>query len=707
MSNQIHQLPDNHYDFGTAFDYDLWTRNTRVDLTKVNWDSGYRDVVDFGSVEKRDAFFNTVTTTTLYTSTTYRIKPNNPRIRLDIPYNAALRFNYLVVTQGAAPMSGHDGRKFFYFVHEVNYIAENTTELVIQLDAWQSYFYDVKLLSGYVVKGHLGVKIAANSYNHPIYDIPESIDLGGDYTTDKVVWHEEEIFSASSPIMVSSTISLASDPGTTSEPKNPSAKPLSDPGVTTGLETYLIAATDYNYYMQLMSAYPWITNGIVRANLVPTRTPLGKRAASVSTTYPPRNALKQVPLCSRTGAKWEYIDLKGIHSKMSGPDGWGNPEIPKLANIYRKVFAAPYSFIEMYANNGTSVVVNPRTQRNGNMQIAVNTGLVPWAESAMYRVTSDSNYLMNDLALTIRNFPTVPVVNNQAAIAYASQARSIQAARTNAKWGEQRAIMGANNAYNNAEIGANAASNMQQMQADANVQMTDYQNERGFQSAMISGVAQIAGSGASGGMGGGAIGAAAGMVMGAMSAGAGLIGQIHGAATASEVTRMNNATANRAVGISNQAGMAIAGNNQAMAAIGAKGDYAAAINAIDAKVQDLTMTPPSMAGAIGGEMELVANGLNLYFQVRFKSLTVDAKTRVLNMFARYGYATNRFHKFNGLKVMKQFSYWQVLELSMDTSGLHTNEMFANALRGILEKGVTVYTSPEFIGRNDFEGNAVA
>ena len=36
-------------DFGLDFDYAVWTPGTQVGLTRVRWDSTYRDIVRFSS----------------------------------------------------------------------------------------------------------------------------------------------------------------------------------------------------------------------------------------------------------------------------------------------------------------------------------------------------------------------------------------------------------------------------------------------------------------------------------------------------------------------------------------------------------------------------------------------------------------------------------------------------------------------------------
>ena len=697
MSNQIQQLPGDMPTFGYAFDYDLWSPNTKVSLCRVNWDSGYKDVVDFGTAKDRDKYFEQLESVALYTEGTYVIRPNSPTVRLDIPYNKAIEYNYIVVSQGDAPIAGGEGRKFFYFIHEVNYKAANSTEFVIQLDVWQTFYYGVTLLSGYVVRGHVGVQIANGSYYHEIYDVPESIDIGENY--DRPRWlHHEAVFSQSSPILVSSTISLTKDPGTKKAANNPSAKSTNVNNMPMGLECVALKSSpDFSYYMDKMGDFSWITIGMQRAVLAPVRASVSKRIAATNANYPPRDPNKQViiwePPTSRNVSPIVVNNL----SKTLKETLWDRSDYPKTSNIYRKIYAAPFTVIELYSTNGTSVSVNPRTQVDDTLRVEVFMGLVPWAESISFRVASDRYMHMDDLALVLRNFPTLPVVNNMANASIAAQSRSIQASRVNANWAQQRAIMGANVAMDNANIGANTASELQQMQAGANTRMTDYTNTRGLQSSIINATTGMAGS---------AAGGIPGLAAGALGSGAGIAGQIHGAATASQVTEMNNNTAARATNIGNQGMLAAAANNQNMAIIGAKGDYAAAINAIDARVQDIAMTPPSMAGAVGGEMELVASRGSVDFIVRVKTIGDDAQTRVLRMFARYGYTINRFHKFDGLNVMTQFSYWQVLDLSLDASNIRANEMFLNALRGIMEKGVTVYTSPEYIGKNDFTGNTL-
>ena len=133
----ISSLP-NDSSFGTQFDYSVWGPGTEVTLCNVPWDSMYRDVYWFDSPERtikyiqdlnRDRNIPTVTISHL----TYCAQ--NVPVRINIPFSEANVFNYLIVQNSSFPISQENrATTFFYFIHSVDYIAPETTQLTISLD---------------------------------------------------------------------------------------------------------------------------------------------------------------------------------------------------------------------------------------------------------------------------------------------------------------------------------------------------------------------------------------------------------------------------------------------------------------------------------------------------------------------------------------------------------------------------------------------
>lgn len=146
-----------------------------------------------------------------------------------------------------------------------------------------------------------------------------------------------------------------------------------------------------------------------------------------------------------------------------------------------------------------------------------------------------------------------------------------------------------------------------------------------------------------------------------------------------------------------------ADTNLAYAQFAAKGDYAIAIQGIQAKVQDARLTQPTTSGLNGGDTFNMSNGFCAVV-LKFKRVKSNFMRQVGDFFLRYGYYVNRWMiPPADLKCMNNFTYWKMQEVSLSSSGVP--ETFKETVRGIFEKGVTVWSNPDIMYRIDFEDNA--
>src|SRR5690606_35089613 len=150
-------------------------------------------------------------------------------------------------------------------------------------------------------------------------------------------------------------------------------------------------------------------------------------------------------------------------------------------------------------------------------------------------------------------------------------------------------------------------------------------------------------------------------VGGVGAAGNALVGGVaRGMSQSADLLRSSNSNdySRRMLGVSNATQSQIAGKNKELADFATKGNYEQAIAAIEAKTQDLMMTPPSMIGQYGGEThQLVHDGLLV--SLRWKMINRGALTRVGEHWLQYGYNLHRWIvPPAGLKCMTKFSYWK-------------------------------------------------
>ncbi len=162
----------NVYAYKNEFDYTRWIANTKVKLTNVLWNSDYRDVVKFDTNIERDRWFNEHEDAYEVTLKTNHSIPPEGGIKLPIPYDVAVRYNYMVVdipimTSVNNPIEYEDiesgVRRWYFFVDEVSNRAPNTTMFNISLDVWTQFQNDIEINYLFLERGH--APVAATDVN--------------------------------------------------------------------------------------------------------------------------------------------------------------------------------------------------------------------------------------------------------------------------------------------------------------------------------------------------------------------------------------------------------------------------------------------------------------------------------------------------------------------------------------------------------------
>lgn len=168
-SGEFPYLDDvNVFKWKNDFDYTRWGEQSKITLCNVPFDVEYENIVDWQTVDNRDAQLNALQH---YTSeplgSNFRIDKNQ-RIKLPIPFDIADGANYLIVRNRLAATRGNiDYEKeggisdLFFFILDCEQKAPNTTEFTLKLDIWTTYFQRISLQAGMVERGHAAVAAAA------------------------------------------------------------------------------------------------------------------------------------------------------------------------------------------------------------------------------------------------------------------------------------------------------------------------------------------------------------------------------------------------------------------------------------------------------------------------------------------------------------------------------------------------------------------
>jgi hypothetical protein len=705
-SDTILSVPDTVTDAGEDFHWSVWTEDTQLTLVNVRWNSDYRDLVRFADRAALDAWID-AQPNLQYNN--YSYLPFQRNVSIDAPINSVFPYNYVRARNSLTPVPGDQQRSYYYFIVGVDYVSPETTMLTLQLDVWQTFGYEVAFGSSYVERGHIGIanQNSFNGYGRDYLTELEGFDLGGEYRTVHVETNSI-LGTATTPwILICSTADLSVNPGTADAPQIQSAPPSFFQNTPSGPSWYYFKTEgDFVGFMESIVTSPWIGQSIISITAIPpfTRYYAGFVETPITVNG---QTLYKVP-----------ADAPVPHSTAALP-GWRDAAF--ITNILGARYAAlkkfltfPYMLLELTTWTGSPAVLKPEMWQDPDATVRELSAMVPPGQRIVihplrYNADAETQNALTetqtdqqwddygeflDLAVTISNFPTFAVVNSMALSYLASNRNSLNYAFTNAAWDQQRAIAGA-------QAGADVASRGIQNQAQQSGIANTLDSQTAGNNAMAA--MQVAAIGAAGSVAGGtAGGGAAGAAGGAIDGVAGMVS----ASVQSNNMLANTGLAIGARGASTIANMQAAGSirdtNQQYANFAANGDYAMARLATVAKMQDARMIQPSTAGQVGGDAFNLINGA-LGWSLRWKMPNLKVLRQIGDFWLRYGYAVHQYVTLpTDLMVMTRFTYWKLSETYLGVAPVP--EGFKQTIRGIFEKGVTVWRDPDDIGAIDWADN---
>lgn len=716
--NQIPAVPSSVTKAGLNFNYALWTAGTVLTLATVPWDSDYRNTMSFPTKGGLDSYLNKQANT-LKVENMKHMRLDQP-IRIDAPFEHVSLYNYVRAHNPAQPVLGGSlPSTYYYFIQSVTYTAPNTTTLNVQLDVWATFFPNVSLGRCYIERGHIGIANENQMYRNgrEYLTVPEGLDLGNDMeivqsdvrtiATSNTGTASEEYYS----IMIVTTTDLEKAGSMTGD----------DPLVVTSsgstLENLPNSANMYFFdglddYRSFLDAYAdkaWVTQSIIQVTVIPplVMTKLNTREAIIQ-------GVSGITITTPD-------DLGGgiVDQPITMMDNWHKTFDAHLSSRYKnlnKLKTAPYSMFELTSFTGQPVMLRPELLDNEKVEVVVKYHFNPGSGKITfiprnYNAGVGSNYTMGhvnmtvdagewmDMQGTVATLPTFTTVSSGQSAYLASNRNQIEFQHKNASWDQQRAMQGASTAYGQAMSGMKQTGKMN----EATVNQTNRGATQNNSTATLQGWRQGAGAVVNG-AGQAAGGNPAGGIMNA-AAGAGgawadtMITQQQNTAMAG----INNAYANETTAAQLQNQQYLGTTNQNLAEFGAKGDYANAIAGIQARVQDAGALQPTVSGQVGGDTFALAT-VGWTVTTRMKRIQALAVAEVGEYWLRYGYKINRWvYPPEDLHVCNKFSYWQMQDAAVFASSCP--EQYRQTIRGILEKGVTVYKNPDDIGMIDPADNS--
>lgn len=139
--------------------------NGIIRIGRVPFDNSYRHTMDFASAADQESFMVSAMAQSLSRNDYTYVRVRNA---VQVPFNAEYLYTYnYVMFQNA-----NYGSKWFYaFIVECNYMNDNCTELVLELDVMQTWMFDFSFCECFVEREHV-VDDAVGLHTNPEPEMP-------------------------------------------------------------------------------------------------------------------------------------------------------------------------------------------------------------------------------------------------------------------------------------------------------------------------------------------------------------------------------------------------------------------------------------------------------------------------------------------------------------------------------------------------------
>ena len=684
-----------------------WVPGTIIKLVKVTWDNQYRDVVEWDSISARDQYFDKLPAdefTQPEDKYTY-LRPFEP-VDIGLPYNKVMQHNYIVVDN--PPQEGDTRRRLYYFISGVEYLAPQTTRVQVQLDVWTTFAPTTTWGQSFVERGHLGLANSNATYSpeslREYQTASEDIDVGNVLAPSKQwAWNlfaekpEGEGYTQrekGTAIIIVSNADLEGAPGDTGSPNQKTGYGQYLDGIYAGQSIIGMEEADWNKFILGIRDYSWISRNIAMMYAFPSGFMAGQTYDwTINAAYGGAKGFKPAFV-----GRGKFKTIKFMEAIQS--------LIPPAYQMVKKLATYPFCAIDMHNMDGSPVFMQPQLLSVDDLDTGTDlrfvcNSIMPFARIGIYPegygnnganhvlVDWPDNPLNNDSNATWRlpagdylatcvwfdNWPQFNLVNDSYQAYMASTAHRRAYSYQSAGWTRTKG---------QAQLELqNDVTNNQLATQQANQDISNTLTDRNRWLNYATGATNLLGTAASGNLGGSITG---------------VVG--FGANMASSV--LNQQAQNQQFGNNQNAARYSLDANQKYGDMANQGDYAMAVQSILAAQQDAALTPPSTSGQMGGEgMNFALGQIDLVVQI--KTMLPGMMSIVGDFFLRYGIAIRRFLPIpKNLCCMTKFAYWKLSEAYITSS--EGDESSKATLRGIMQKGVTIWAKPEYIGTTSLYDN---
>ena len=166
------------------------TPNGSLRLMEVNFDSTYKDVVDFASVSAQASHF-TAKALFNYDAQDFTFIRKDEYIRINANADTLYACNYVMYQN-----TGFSNKWFYAFIDKIEWLSDSTSAVYITTDVWQTWQFDITIKPSFVEREHSSTDTIGEN------TVPEGLELG-----DYLIQAETQAGLGVLSIVVSTTIS--------------------------------------------------------------------------------------------------------------------------------------------------------------------------------------------------------------------------------------------------------------------------------------------------------------------------------------------------------------------------------------------------------------------------------------------------------------------------------------------------------------------
>ena len=150
------------------------TPSGSITLVKTPLENDYKNTFTFSSLAAQSSYFNGLSNKIL-AGNDFTYMKKDGKIRVAIPIDTIINYNYCYYNNG-----GFTNKRYYCFITRMEYVNENCTDIFIETDVFQTWYFDIVWNRCFVEREHVNNDTIGN------HTVPEDIEHGEYINTSKV-----------------------------------------------------------------------------------------------------------------------------------------------------------------------------------------------------------------------------------------------------------------------------------------------------------------------------------------------------------------------------------------------------------------------------------------------------------------------------------------------------------------------------------------